>query len=155
MGRVFVFKNATWVEIISSLFILLFLYTALAKTYQITPTTSVLRSLPVLSKAPDTFASILVGLEYVAALLLFIPKTRKAGLYTSFGLMTMFTLYITYMMIFVPDLPCSCGGIISKLTWKQHLFVNVFFIILALIAIILMRRTATVKENNPIPIVYT
>src|SRR5687767_9400469 len=124
-------KRTTIVEIISALFILLFLYTALNKTYQIEPTSSVLRSLPVLSQAPDSFAWAVVVTEYIVALMLFIPKTRKAGLYASLGLMVTFTVYITYMMIFVPDLPCSCGGIISRLTWKQHLFLNIFFILLA------------------------
>ena len=155
MKKIIKTKHSTLVEIIAAMFILLFLYTALNKTYQIEPTSSVLRSLPVLSEAPDKFAWGVIIMEYIVALMLFIPKTRKAGLYASLGLMITFTLYITYMMIFVPDLPCSCGGIISRLTWKQHLFLNLFFILLALTGIRLMRKARTVKETDLVPIVYT
>ena len=53
--------------------------------------------------------------------------------------MTIFTLYIGYMVAFVPKLPCSCGGIIQKMSWNQHLIFNVGFILLGVYAIWLDR----------------
>jgi hypothetical protein len=84
------------------------------------------------------------------------PRTRKLGLYISLGLMMAFTGYISYMMIFIPDLPCSCGGVISKMTWGQHLIFNVFFMLLALTGILLNRKRFNIdREPESIQVVFT
>jgi hypothetical protein len=49
--------------------------------------------------------------------------------------MCIFTVYIGCMLLFAPDLPCSCGGIIRQLSWKQHLLLNLFLLVLAGIAV--------------------
>ena len=72
------------VEVIAALFILLFLYTALNKSFQIGSTVDVLKKTPSFSNFPKVTAWIVVITEYIVAALLFFPKTRKIGLYSAF-----------------------------------------------------------------------
>jgi putative oxidoreductase len=157
MKRVIGLKPATIVEIIAALFILLFLYTALSKSVQISNTVNVLKKTPILSGIAEATAWGVVIAEYILAALLFLPRTRKAGLYASLILMTGFTVYIGYMMAFVPNLPCSCGGVISKMTWNQHLLFNIAFAFISLTGILLDRKRFKTKreEIDATPIVFT
>jgi hypothetical protein len=70
---------------------------------------------------------------------------RLIGLYASLFLMLIFTGYIGYSLVFLKNLSCTCGGIISAMSWKQHLIFNVLFSCLALRAILLHRNA---PENN-------
>ncbi|MFI8378863.1 MauE/DoxX family redox-associated membrane protein [Leeuwenhoekiella sp. NPDC079379] len=72
------------------------------------------------------------SLKYSLAALLLVSKTRRLGLLGSAVLMSVFTVYIAGMMLFIPELPCSCGGIINDLTWSQHLLFNLVFTALAI-----------------------
>jgi putative oxidoreductase len=157
MKRVIGLKPATIIEIIAALFILLFLYTALSKSFQISSTVDVLTKTPILSGLAEATAWSVVIAEYIIAVLLFLPRTRKAGLYTSLILMAGFTVYIGYMMAFVPKLPCSCGGVLSKMTWTQHLLFNISFAFLALTAILLDRKQLKPKQEKieTAPIIFT
>ena len=58
-------------------------------------------------------------------------------------LVTAFTSYIICMKAFVEKLPCSCGGVIAKLSWNQHLLLNLGFVLLALGAIALLKWRGT------------
>jgi hypothetical protein len=154
--RLLISKRNTIVEIISALFILMFLYTALSKSYHIDSTADVLKKTPGFANYALEGAWAVVIAEYLAALSLFIPKTRKIGLYASLILMLLFTGYIAYMKAFVPDLPCSCGGVISKMNWSQHLVFNIFFTLLALLGILLLgKRPDNESDRKSIEVVFT
>jgi hypothetical protein len=150
-------KRKIAVEIISSLFILLFLYTALSKSFQIQNTINVLKKTPFFTSFPEVTAWSIVVIEYIIAALLFLPQTWKVGMVSSFVLMVGFTLYIGYMKAFISNLPCSCGGVISKMTWNQHLIFNIFFTVLALLGILLGIRSSRPEEPNtdPSTVVFT
>jgi hypothetical protein len=157
IGRFVEVNRKMIVEIISALFILLFLYTAINKTLDIQKTVNVIDKTPLLSVYAVPVAWLVVIAEYLTSCLLFIPGTRKAGLYSSLGLMTAFTCYIGYMKAFVEKLPCSCGGVISRLSWTQHLFFNLAFILLAIVAIILLKKQSRneTKSAGTHQIVFT
>ena len=140
IGRFVVERRSTIVEVISALFILLFLYTAISKSLDINRTVAVVQRNPLLLNHAESVSWAVVIIEYIVSILLFLPKTRKSGLYISLSLMLIFIGYILYMMTFVPNLPCSCGGVISKMSWKQHLFFNIFFAGLAFSGIRLSRK---------------
>ena len=54
--------------------------------------------------------------------------TRRLGFIAAATLMLLFTFYIGYYLTFDKEqLPCSCGGVISGMTWTQHFFFNLFF----------------------------
>ena len=123
------------IHFIASLFIFLFTYTAFSKFLDFDNFTKVLGSSPLLTYAVRWLASILLIIELGTAVLLFFPNTRVAGLYASLSLICLFTLYIAGMLLFAPNLPCSCGGVIERLSWKQHLVLNSFLLIAAAFAI--------------------
>jgi len=133
-------KKQSIVEIISALFILLFVYTALSKLYDPAKFTWALGNSPLIKGAKEFITYALPITELIVAALLFIPRTRKIGLYSSLGLMTIFTLYIGYMIAFTPKLPCSCGGILQQMTWTQHLLFNILFTLIALMGVLLQRK---------------
>lgn len=134
-------------SIIAAVFIFLFVYTALSKFLDFTKFTAVLASSPLIGSRKLWLAWSLPVTELFTAGLLFFPKTRRAGLYLSFFLMCLFTMYIAWMLLFAPHLPCSCGGIISKLTWKQHLLLNIFFMITTAVGIRMYRSRSNQQPN--------
>jgi hypothetical protein len=121
-------------EIIAALFILLFVYTATTKLMEQDSFIAVLSQSPLIGKNAIVLSWLLPILELITATLLFIPSFRKWGFASAFILMVIFTSYITYMIIFAKNLPCSCGGVISRMTWFQHLIFNIFCTALAAIA---------------------
>jgi hypothetical protein len=82
--------------------------------------------------------------EILISVLLIVPKTMKAGLYSFTGLMIVFTIYIVTMLLFASHMPCHCGGAIEKLSWPQHIWFNLGFILLAVFAI----RLNNTKKTN-------
>ena len=127
-------------EIISALFILLFVYTATSKLLSHQAFVINLEKSPLIGFASGLLSWAVPIIEIVISVLLFVPRFRKTGLVSSFGLMTVFTVYIAYMLTTSSHLPCSCGGVISKLTWQQHLWLNVFLTLLAATAMYLNIR---------------
>ncbi|RZJ76199.1 MAG: hypothetical protein EOO45_03155 [Flavobacterium sp.] len=75
--------------------------------------------------------------EGLIAVLILIPDTTKIGLWSFFGMMVIFSVYILIALIWASNLPCQCGGVIETLTWAEHLWFNLGFIFLSLIAICL------------------
>jgi hypothetical protein len=74
--------------------------------------------------------------ELTAAVLLILSRTRMAGLVLSLVLMGSFTGYISLVLLnFWARVPCSCGGILQHMGWGTHLWFNLFFIALIIIAI--------------------
>ncbi len=128
-------KNARIEVIASSTLILLYTYTAISKFTDQELFKVTLRRSPLIDHGADTIAWLLPATELIVVLLLFFERTRKTGLYASLVLLVLFTLYLLYMVLFAADLPCSCGGMLSKMSWKQHIFFNLFFIVLNLIGI--------------------
>ncbi|MEJ8841491.1 MauE/DoxX family redox-associated membrane protein [Lacibacter sp. H375] len=128
-------KKLPVLQIASSLLILLFAYTAFSKLFDYRAFTQTLSESPLIHNGADTIAWLLPATELVVVLLLFFEQTRKAGLYASLVLLSVFTLYIGIMLLFVKELPCSCGGVLNKMSWKEHLFFNAGFLVINLIAI--------------------
>ncbi|HUZ58725.1 MAG TPA: MauE/DoxX family redox-associated membrane protein [Hanamia sp.] len=122
-------------DIISALFILLFVYTALTKLIQHESFRAVLSQSPLIGINATILSWVLPILELFTATLLFFPTMRKWGFASSLILMLLFTCYITYMILFARDLPCSCGGVVSAMTWTEHLIFNIFFTALSAIGL--------------------
>lgn len=132
--------KSTLVEIISVLFVILFLYTGISKLMEYSVFKEQMAESPVLKPFAPFMAWALPLTEFIVSLLLIIPRWRLKGLYTSLFLMVAFTLYIAAIMTFNKELPCSCGGIISLLSWEGHLIFNSVFIGLALAGVVLEKR---------------
>lgn len=133
-------KRITIVEIISVLFMILFLYTGISKLMEYPVFKEQVATSPLLAPVAPVIAGGLPFLEFLLVVLLIIPRWRLKGLYASTALMMAFTIYIIAMMIFAENLPCSCGGILAELSWGQHIVFNSVFIGLGVIGIILEKK---------------
>jgi uncharacterized membrane protein YphA (DoxX/SURF4 family) len=132
-------KNTT-IVVSSYLFVFLFLYAAISKLLDFETFTVQLAQSPLLSAYAGFIAWAVPGIEIAIALLLVFERFRLFALYAAFTLMVMFTAYIYIILNFSDFVPCSCGGVLEKLTWTQHLIFNVFFILLAGVAVFFAGR---------------
>ena len=137
-------------DIISGVLLILFLYTSISKLAGYATFTIVLSSSPLLKPLAGIIAWLLPVTEIAIALLLFFPVTRPKGLQASFILISVFTLYLVYMVLFTPHLPCNCGGVLQFLTWPQHILFNVFFILLSGVGILLYQKNKN-RQSEPPP----
>ena len=128
------------IEIITAIFILLFVYMATSKLLSHQKFVISLNKSPLLSFASGLLSWTIPAIELLISILLFLPYYRKLGLLASFAIMILFTVYIAYTLIASSHLPCSCGGMISTLNWQQHLWLNVFLTLLAATAIYFNNR---------------
>jgi uncharacterized membrane protein YphA (DoxX/SURF4 family) len=133
-------SKATIVEIIAMLFMILFLYTGVSKLMDYAVFKEQIADSPILKPVAPFTAWALPLTEFIVTLLLIIPRWRLKGLYASLGLMIAFTGYVAAIMTFDKELPCSCGGIISLLSWKEHLILNSALILLAYAGVRLERQ---------------
>ncbi|HNP68756.1 MAG TPA: MauE/DoxX family redox-associated membrane protein [Aequorivita sp.] len=134
---ILIFLKKHFVGGVSYLFVLLFVYAAVSKALDFETFTVQLAQSPLLSAYAGIVAWAVPGLEILIAVLLTIPKYRIPALYAAFTLMVMFTAYIFIILNFSDFIPCSCGGVLEKLSWTQHLIFNIVFIILAGVAVFL------------------
>jgi hypothetical protein len=127
-------------DIITALLILLFSYTAINKFAGLHSFTMTLGKAPVIKQGAAVIAFLLPTIETIIVLLLFFERTKLKGLYASLLLLLVFTVYLVGIILFAPSLPCSCGGVISKMSWRQHVVFNFGFIVLTALAIRIFKR---------------
>lgn len=133
-------------ELIACLLIMLFLYASISKFLDFDRHVHDMYNQPL----PHFMRPFLVWgvpfLEIAISIALIFERSRLAGFYSSLVLMGLFTLYTsTVLLHFFRYVPCSCGGVIRKLSWSQHMVFNLFFVGLALTGIILQRKRS--KSN--------
>ncbi len=128
------------IELIVAALVILWIYTSISKFYDYENFKTQLGRSPFLDGMSGFIAITLPAGELLLALFLVFRKTRKLGLYLSFALMLLFTGYIYIMLYYSYDLPCSCGGVLAKMSWNDHLYFNAGYTLLSLIGIILLER---------------
>lgn len=130
-------KKNKIVEIMASLLVFLFVYAAVSKLMDFGKFRYQLGQSPFITNISGFVVWAVPFGELLISILLVMKVTRLAGLYFSFFLMLLFTGYIYMMLRFSSYLPCSCGGVLSNMSWKQHLFFNLAFTALSLSSIII------------------
>jgi len=133
-------KKTTLIEIICALFVILFIYTGLNKLLDYDGFSFQLGRSPYLQNFSRPIALLLPPGELLVALALIVKRTRLAGFYASFFLMSLFTGYVAIMLSLSYYLPCSCGGILQALSWQGHLIFNSAFTVLAVAGTLLQYR---------------
>lgn len=136
-------------DIISLLLTLLFAYTAFSKLFEFQRFELVLSRAPLIGSYSTLFAVLIPAVELIIVLLLVVPQTQRIGLKSATALLVVFTVYLVFMVLTDPNLPCSCGGVIQQLSWKQHIVFNIFFI-LAGIASIYLQHKLLIHKNEQI-----
>jgi len=135
-------KKSTIVEIISSLLVFLFVYAALSKLLDFDKFKYQLGQSPFITHISRFVVWAIPLGEIAVSIALVIKRTRTAGLYLSFFLMLLFTGYIFIMLRYSSYLPCSCGGILSAMSWQQHFVFNLVFTLLSLLGIVVNNPTS-------------
>lgn len=143
-------KSYKIIVLISTYFYsLLFSYASISKLIDFENFQIQLAQSPLLSAFAGIISYSIIILELFIAIILCIPKTRLVGLYSSLFLMISFSVYIYIILNYSDFIPCSCGGILEKLGWSEHLFFNIGCILLALLGIFL------IEKSNQKKIIYT
>lgn len=122
-------------ELICYGFIGLFTYTATDKVMTVKNFASTLAKSPLIGQFSTFIAWGIPVLEISIAILLILPKYSRTGLRASLALMLLFTVYLAHMVFSGSKLPCHCGGVISILSWPQHIWFNLGWVALAAIGI--------------------
>lgn len=138
-------KKGKIVSVIYALLVLLFMYTACSKLLDL----ETFRGNMYNQRVPRWGATLLIwGLppaEIAVVCCLLFRRTQRMGLYLSLTLLTIFSIYITAILLhFFSKTPCSCGGIFHHMTWQQHLWFNLTFIVLIILAL-------SLDEKSPPP----
>ena len=105
-------------------FIILFVYAAVSKLTDFENFQVQVAQSPLLSAFATPIAYGVVLGELIIALMLCFTKSRLLGLYLFLGFMTAFTVYIFLILNYSPFVPCSCGGVLEKMGWWEHLWFN-------------------------------
>lgn len=120
--------------------VLLFVYTASDKLANLESFREFLQTLEYLGGAAGLLAILIPLIEIGISIALIIPGCRARGLYIALGLMLLFTGYLIYMRMTRSQLPCHCGGAISKLTWRQHIWFNLGLMVLLVFSVLHIRK---------------
>lgn len=129
------------IDLICGLLILLFVYASVAKLLDYPNYYGEINGQPLPNVLTPFIVWTLPTLEMLIATGLMIERTRLTALWATFILMSLFTLYVGLILANVFGvIPCACGGVINNFGWKEHLWFNIFFTILPLIAIWLNRK---------------
>jgi len=143
----------TIVDIISLLYIVLFFYTGVNKlrnndtfSEQVSKNTYLNDYHTVIAIAIPSM-EVLISAALIAAFFTHAKWPRKWGLYAGTALMAIFTIYVKFMLK-SGHLPCTCGGIIEAMSWKQHFYFNTSFTLLGILAIWLNRGSLDVEQKK-------
>ncbi|WP_282637684.1 MauE/DoxX family redox-associated membrane protein [Sphingobacterium thalpophilum] len=80
------------------------------------------------------------------AIAFFLLAYRKIGFYLTILLFVVYTLYIIIIELYYFYPSCGCGGIMAQLPFKEHLTLNLIYIILAAISVLFVKRSAYEKN---------
>ncbi|WEA00727.1 MauE/DoxX family redox-associated membrane protein [Mucilaginibacter sp. SJ] len=125
-------------SLIPALLAMLFIYAAVSKLLTFADFRQQLYN----QNLPHWLSSLLLYLlppaEVVVACLLCFRRYVISGLWLSLLLLIAFTGYISLVLLHYWDrVPCSCGGILSHMSWASHLAFNWAFLILNILAVFL------------------
>jgi uncharacterized membrane protein YphA (DoxX/SURF4 family) len=124
---------------------LLFTYAAISKILDFQNFKVQIGQSPLLSAFAGSVSWLVPLVELVIVIMFLFTRFRLTALFASFSLMVMFTAYIFIILNYSSFIPCSCGGILEKLGWKEHLVFNIVFITLSIIGIRIERNAAATE----------
>ncbi|MEE1962049.1 MauE/DoxX family redox-associated membrane protein [Allomuricauda taeanensis] len=136
------------VETICLLYTILFVYTAVSKLINLGVFQWRLERMPYIFPYASLISWGVPFLELVIAGLLWFPKYRTMALYASFILLGLFTSYIIVVLKYSDSIPCSCGGVISTLGWRDHILLNITFMVLSLLGILWSKKKYKMQTHQ-------
>ncbi|HET7116312.1 MAG TPA: MauE/DoxX family redox-associated membrane protein [Hanamia sp.] len=128
-------KQDTAIKIICTLLAFLFAYAAVSKLLDYNTFRVQLSQSPYITGFANVIALALPVVELTVAVSFVFSNLRLYAFYTALFLLSLFTAYLVAMLNFSYYIPCSCGGLLSSLSWSQHIVFNIVFMILSLTGI--------------------
>jgi len=126
---------------IAFLIIMLWIYAAISKLISFEEFRGQMHNQSFPYWVADAAIYVVPAIELIAAGLLAFKGESVACWLVSLVLMCSFTVYIVLVLLhYWQRVPCSCGGILQHMTWKQHLVFNLTFLALITIGLILKRK---------------
>lgn len=122
--------------VVALLHIALFTYAAVSKAFDFQNFRIQLGQSPLLTIYAGFISYFVPAIEIALSICLMIPRFRQTAIAASSFLMFLFTVYIVMILNFTSFVPCSCGGVLEKLGWTEHLIFNAVFVVLGLIAMV-------------------
>lgn len=119
-----------------TLLIILFVYAASSKFLDFSNFQIQLGQSPILTAYAEWVSWGIPILELLIVAFLSFPKYVYYAFFASYSLMTMFTTYIIIILNFSDFIPCSCGGVLEKISWTEHMLLNVLFIAITILGIV-------------------
>lgn len=116
--------QSIFIELMVAFFVLLFLYTAINKLSDRNSFIEAMEKNPVVASYATILSWAVPLVELIIVVLLFIPVYRRMGLLAGSILMTVFTIFVAYMLQTQSSLPCTCGGVLEQMSWRSHLKFN-------------------------------
>lgn len=136
------------VTLFSVILTILFVYTAVSKLLHLDLFLGRLERMPFISPYASPISWMVPFLELVIAGLLWFPKYRKLALQASLVLLGLFTAYIGIVLTYSDAIPCSCGGVISALGWRDHILFNATFMLMTLLGIIWHKKDHNIQTHQ-------
>jgi hypothetical protein len=139
-------KNVLVTEVIAYFFVVVFIYSALRKLLDFKLYKDMLIfnlqnlkfiKLSALNEILKWTLAIIIALEVIAASLLILSRHRITGLYFSFGVMLIITIYLLVILHFDHNMTIFFGGVIPHLLFFGHLIVSMGLIFVAMAGILL------------------
>lgn len=141
-------KKSIWLELCCALIILLFAYVSISKFINYPTFFNAMKTQPFPNWMGKIIAITLPATELIIAILLFFDRTRRSALWTSTILMSAFTIYAgLFAFKIIEKKPCICGGIMERLTWEDHFYINLFFTAICLIGLWLQKHKTNDKAE--------
>lgn len=130
-------------RMICAALVLLLFYTAAAKLLDLKRFESELGNQVLPSWSVPVLLWLIPAAELAVVLLITSAKFRLAGLFGAAALMAVFTGYMGLVLLNVFDrVPCSCGGVLKSMDFEVHFVFNLFFLLLSITGIWLLRSKA-------------
>lgn len=131
-------KNNPLLQLCAMLLASMFFYAALVKLMDYELAQASMRKQVFPLPVADVLSWLIPALEILTVVLLLFHPLQQVGLWSSFILLSAFTLYIIFAMNGVfGDRPCSCGGILQHLSYPWHIVFNLLFLGVSIIGLCL------------------
>jgi uncharacterized membrane protein YphA (DoxX/SURF4 family) len=123
-------------DLIRFLLIALFVYAGASKMITYPAFTVQVGLSPLLPSFFPRVAWLVPVVELGVGVCLLMPAFQRIGLYASWVLLLLFTLYVAAILTVAGHVPCSCGGVVAALSWREHLVFNLVFLVLNSVALV-------------------
>ncbi len=137
------------VDSLTIILIILWVYAAFSKLLDYTNFSIELGKSPLVTSFAPIVAVGIPLLEIGLAIMLLIEQTKFLALVMSTSLLLLFTCYLFIILNYSSYIPCSCGGILGRLGYKEHIVFNLILFALGVISILFYKRdTPAPKEEH-------